>query len=384
MVERKTTAEHRQALVDGLRGASQRGELAPGDMLPTTRELARRYGLSIGTAAAELQRLIEQGVLRSVPRVGTFLVRPMTTSEGLYLLLAPAPGMPLATAPHLSRIRMGFEKRIGELGAGTITVPIDVAAERRRAGALSSVIGVFDASSTPRGRAVWDPADPAPRCRYATYVTAEMLADKDAVDTIHFDDVDGGRQAARHLLEHGHRRIAFLGLHSSPDDLGMYVWSHRRETGWVEVLTEAGTAADGLSFLPEREPAGYSDETEVAATAARRLIGRRDFTGVVCANDNAVMGLVRTLREAGVPDREWPSVVGFDDILDTQSHVVTSLRLPWEELGRTAADVLWARVNGRRRRRAQLYDVRMTIVPRMSSRPTWSHEIGGILPTEPG
>jgi DNA-binding transcriptional regulator YhcF (GntR family) len=49
----------------------ERGELAPGDRVPSTRELAREWKVAMATAAHALRALAEEGVVRAVPRVGT-------------------------------------------------------------------------------------------------------------------------------------------------------------------------------------------------------------------------------------------------------------------------------------------------------------------------
>lgn len=61
-----------------LRRRIQTGELSPGDRVPSTRALARRSGVALATAAHALRLLVNEGVLRSVPRVGTLVARPDT------------------------------------------------------------------------------------------------------------------------------------------------------------------------------------------------------------------------------------------------------------------------------------------------------------------
>jgi DNA-binding LacI/PurR family transcriptional regulator len=379
MAKREATAARRRAFLEDLRRASSRGELKPGDMLPSSRDLAEKYQLSVGTILHELRALIDEGSLRAVPRVGIFVARPISPGGGLYLLLTLDSSSPFAGAPHISRIRMGFEQRVGEFGASTITLPAEAAIERRQAGALADLVGVLDLSAAPSAVSQWPADDRVERVTFNPGVSASSLRKKDAIDTIHFDDVDGGRQAATHLIDHGHRKIAFLGLHANGPGPDLYAYSRLREAGWREALAGVGENPSDLTFLPDREPRGYDDDVRVAVEVALRLLPRPDITGVVCADDHAALGLFTALRDSDVLPERWPAVVGFEDLPEARSYVLTSLRVPWEDVGRTAADVLCDRSAGRLTGPPQLFDVRMTLVSRVSTQDAWSHRIGDVL-----
>jgi DNA-binding transcriptional regulator YhcF (GntR family) len=63
-------------IVEDLRRRVDRGELAPGDRVPSTRDLAESWRVAMATAAHALRTLAEQGYVRSVPRVGTVVADP--------------------------------------------------------------------------------------------------------------------------------------------------------------------------------------------------------------------------------------------------------------------------------------------------------------------
>jgi DNA-binding transcriptional regulator YhcF (GntR family) len=60
-----------QRIATALRHRIESGELAPGDLVPSTRELAREWDVALATAAHALQALAREGLVRGVPRVGT-------------------------------------------------------------------------------------------------------------------------------------------------------------------------------------------------------------------------------------------------------------------------------------------------------------------------
>ena len=73
---------------------------------------------------------------------------------------------------------------------------------------------------------------------------------------------------------------------------------------------------------------------------------RQRPTAIFASTDDAAIGFIRTVRDAGVRTPEDVSVVGFDD-LDYASVIeppLTTMRQPRAELGRLAAEDLLARM----------------------------------------
>jgi DNA-binding transcriptional regulator YhcF (GntR family) len=82
------------------------GELAPGDRVPSTRQLAREWGVALATATKALATLHREGLVRAQPRAGTVVARPASAPA--------ATRRPAATAPDhdLTReriVRAGIE-----------------------------------------------------------------------------------------------------------------------------------------------------------------------------------------------------------------------------------------------------------------------------------
>jgi DNA-binding transcriptional regulator YhcF (GntR family) len=65
-----------QRIASALRRRIESGQLAPGDRLPSTRMLARKWRVALATAAHALSALAAEGWVRSVPRVGTVVASP--------------------------------------------------------------------------------------------------------------------------------------------------------------------------------------------------------------------------------------------------------------------------------------------------------------------
>ncbi|PBC75377.1 TetR family transcriptional regulator [Streptomyces sp. TLI_235] len=69
-MDRTDGARYRR-IVEELRGRIARGELAPGDRVPSTREITRQWGVAMATATKVLTELRHAGLVRAVPGVGT-------------------------------------------------------------------------------------------------------------------------------------------------------------------------------------------------------------------------------------------------------------------------------------------------------------------------
>lgn len=378
MAARKETAEKKLEILRNLRRASHDGTWRAGEMLPTTRELAQKYGVSPWIVTQELQKLVEEGLLHTIPRVGTFVGRPNPTATDYYLMLQQRTSVGSET---LRQTQIGFEERVAALGGASLIMTLDAALQHQQRGELPRLSGVFDFAYSPGDETVWQTLDgvPTPTVYFIPPGTqVDVSVFQHCQNEVQFDEVDGGRQAARHLLNLGHRRIAFLALHDSNQQSNVYTWSAQREAGWRAELEEAGFSSRGLNFHPSVAPSGLphqidrNSEIAVAIQAARALVQNREISAVVAANDYAALGLFAALRDSDVPGEFWPAVVGFDDLPQVQSHVLTSLRLPWEEIGKAAVNLLWERKQGELSGPIQRRRVKMRLISRLTSRQNWS------------
>jgi LacI family transcriptional regulator len=147
--------------------------------------------------------------------------------------------------------------------------------------------------------------------------------------SVSVDDVLGGELAVRHLLDGGHRRIAFVG---GPLSIGQVADRHagaQRAAGSAELTaieTAAMTAAEGRG-------------------AGQRLLGipaAERPTAAFCANDLLALGLLQELAQRDVRVPEGLAIVGYDDIEFAEAAMVplSSIRQPRHRLGRTAAELL--------------------------------------------
>lgn len=146
------------------------------------------------------------------------------------------------------------------------------------------------------------------------------------------DDEQGGFDATQLLLDHGHRRIAFINC-SDPIPAAAL-----RLTGYVNALEERGIEPV-LEIIRNVEisPAGGYEAT------SRLLALPIPPTAIFCFNDRVAMGAYRAIGDAGLRIPEDISVVGFDDqvlIAAWLDPPLTTMALPHHAMGSWAVNHL--------------------------------------------
>jgi DNA-binding LacI/PurR family transcriptional regulator len=152
------------------------------------------------------------------------------------------------------------------------------------------------------------------------------------------DNFTGGRIAARHLIDLGRRRIAFLGHASShyPEFLERY-------RGCVQAIRDAG-----LSVLRSLQVDAINLESS-GHEAACELLGRgQRLDAIVTASDLIAIGAMRALQERGIVVPRDVAVVGFDDIpaASLASPALTTVMQDTRAAGEVLVDTLLRSIRG--------------------------------------
>ena len=145
-----------------------------------------------------------------------------------------------------------------------------------------------------------------------------------------YDNESGIHQAVAHLIDHGHRRIAFIA--GNPNDMGD---SDERYHAYLATLAAAGLEIDPrlVAFGRHSFQGGYSAMRQI-------LQSKVEFSAVQASNDVSALGAMRALREAGL-NIPWDiAIAGFDDQRDAIAQIppLTSVHTPLLEIGAQALD----------------------------------------------
>lgn len=155
--------------------------------------------------------------------------------------------------------------------------------------------------------------------------------------SIAHDDVYGARQVTRHLVELGHRRIAYLG-----NELAKRI-NRDRENGLKKEAAEASI------LIPPEYLVGLSGgEIEHGEKGMEDLLQRKEYpTAVFCFNDLMAIGALKVLHKHGLRVPEDISVAGFDNISYSAytTPALTTFDQPKRLIGAEAANMLLELVN---------------------------------------
>ena len=163
------------------------------------------------------------------------------------------------------------------------------------------------------------------------FVLIDSYVDHPGVCCVGLEDEKGGYIAAKHLLENGHRTVAFA---SPPVRPGGVV--EQRLKGYRRALEEYGVPFDpGLVFTQEIT-------VEEGKKLGRLLSERPGITGVFASADILAAGIMAGLGERGVLVPRDKSVVGFDDNYLSQLTVpaLTTVHQDAEQKGILATDMI--------------------------------------------
>ncbi len=143
---------------------------------------------------------------------------------------------------------------------------------------------------------------------------------------VEYDNRGGAFQAAAHLLAGGHRHILFLGGEGINTAL-------QRRDGFLDALR-----AHGVPFEEELEVNGPYTRASGFLRTRDALRAGLEFTAIFAGTDMVAVGAMAALREAGLSVPGDISLVAFDDVpfAADLTPALTTVRVPYEELGRTA------------------------------------------------
>lgn len=358
MATRAEMQRRKRELSDELRRMCVGGDSTPRTLLPPVRELAARFDMSRHTAMGVVEELEAEGLLHSVRGHGTFVGGRERRTIPPFLVVRDE----RAWSENERAQYSGFTEQLSRFGAHSFSLPIDVAYRLASSGALPTCSGVYASTLNYKSGDTISYAPGIP------YVGLMGHSDRTISDVVDFDNHGGGQRACYYLHEQGHSRIGYVGFHASR---GEPPWSAERASGWAEAMEALDLPSEGLLILNEHEEPG---EEVVGKEAADRFLTMAPISALVFANDMVAHSFFGHLRERGIPPSMWPACVGFDDVPTIDGQVLCSIRLPWAELGREAARVLWARVNGTLTGPTALRRLPMQLIPRLSGQSGWAHE----------
>jgi LacI family transcriptional regulator len=306
----------------------------------SVKDVAARAGVSLGTVSNVLNRpqRVSAGTRQRVEQAMAELgfvrnefarqLRMGTSSTLAYVMLD-------ATNPFFTDVAQGIE--LAAEGAGvSLFICNSNSSSTREESHLAHLMqqrvqGILLTPVDPEAESIDLVAE-----RGVPLVIVDRTRNDNRFCSVAVDDVLGGRLAVEHLVDQGHRRVAFIG---GPQSLGQV---RDRLAGAREAWAAAGLPADHLVVV-----ATEALTVAEGRGAGERLAGmpaRTRPTAAFCGNDLVALGLLQQVIGSGRSVPGDLAIVGYDDIEFAAAAAVplTSVRQPRQELGRTAAELVLA------------------------------------------
>ena len=235
--------------------------------------------------------------------------------------------------PYSSALHRAIENAAAERGMAVFAGSVDESPQRERELALALVARRVD------GLIVMPTGDDQ------SYLASEQHSGLGLVfidrpprllraDAVFSDNVGGAREAVRHLLAVGHRRIGLLS------DLAEIPTAAARRDGYLAAFAEAGVAVDPELMIGDL----HGGDAAVEATVA--LLDGPAPTALFTTQNLITIGAVRALRRRGLAHDV--ALLGFDDFLlaDLLQPAVSVIAQDPVAIGTVACEMLFARMDG--------------------------------------
>lgn len=302
----------------------------------TIRDVAKRAGVGVGTVSRvlndspDVSRETRTKVLTAINQLG---YRPSSVARSLSKgerSLAVGIIVPFFTRPAFVGRLQGIEAVLAQSQYDLILYNVET---QKKCDALflkipneRRVDGLISISLLPSKKSL-------ELFRNANMPVVLVDAAHPELFSIEIDDIDGGRQVTQHLVDLGHRDIAFIS-----DQLDSYFGSRaskKRFIGYQSVIEE-----NGLPFKPEYHRQGEYSRSAAYNLTQGLLMLDAPPTAIFATSDTLALGVIEAIRQSGLKVPEDISVVGYDDIEVAATVRLTTIHQPLYQSGVEGAEAL--------------------------------------------
>jgi LacI family transcriptional regulator len=301
----------------------------------TIKDVAKKAGVSIATVSYVVndKRFVSDPVRKKVLHAikeldyqRSDLARSLRQKKTLMIGLV----IPDNTNPYFAEIARGMEDASFDLGYNVIFCNTDGNSDKEvsyiKMLTSKGIDGITLVPSYPLDRLI-----PLLKTVRIPLVLLDRHLDELETDAVYVDNVRGGQEAVKYLLDLGHRRIACIsGPQVIPSGL------HRLE-GYQKALAEAGIPFDKSivyngNFHSKNGYEGFQELMKVKPAP----------TAIFACNDLMALGVLSAAHKAGLRIPEDLSVIGYDDVsfADDTIPPLTTMAQPKYRMGQIAAKMM--------------------------------------------
>lgn len=302
----------------------------------TIRDVAKKAGVGVGTVSRVLNRnpavreTTRLKVLAAIEEL-EFTPSPIARRLSLGKTMTVAVIAPFFVRPsYVARFR-GLDTIFADSEYDFILYNVETTARRdhyfRELARSDKVDGLIIMSLSPTDSTVESFMN-------AAIPTVLVDATHPRLSHIIIDDREGGYKATKHLIDLGHRKIAYISdhMHENPFNFQPVI---DRYSGYRQALEETN-----IPFRPEYHRQGELSR-RVAKKLATELLTLPDPpTAIFAYSDTQAFGALRAAEELEIPVPEALSIIGYDDIEIAEYLQLTTIRQQLFQSGLRGAQVL--------------------------------------------
>ena len=313
----------------------RRGRFRVGDMIPGEIRLSRQFGVGRMTVRQSLDALVKEGFIVRRRGRGTVVTSALSSREtrasniGVVIYKAA-----LQAQWAFPEIIAGIHKGLEKYRANIVLLPFDEDTPR---GPDRSFLQPLLSEKQLEGVLVT--AEELPESELAVlerngipFVLVNSFLKRAHDQSVSFDSENGIRSIVQHLVQLGHRRIAYIGILFS-----VYQTERVMLYGFLRGMREAGFAVKP-AYIKEASYLGGN----TAHLLHELLADEEPPTAIACCEDHVALKAVQAITRLGLCVPNDISVTGMNDLPLAQLAIppLTTLRAPRFELGRLAAELL--------------------------------------------
>ncbi len=350
----KLTAESKKELI----GRTLRAEIEAGKFaghFPSERALVRRFAAARETVRAALRDLEDDNLIRRCVGSGTTVTFGAVWRRTFAILL----GNGYNTNPFYTAMRSGVERALAKRGGSLFSVSsfgyresermasarefVRMCIQERMAGVFYQPLH-FLRNGERANRAVLSALDAAKIPVVLIDSDFVQPPQRSAYDLVGTDNLRIGYDLARHMIEAGAKRIAYV-TRPKPAPTSML-----RGMGVGFAVSEAGLRwrTEDMMFVrySDAETSAKHPDADVRATAKRIAADKKRPDALIVGDDYLGVVLMESLREEGlkVPDDILVAGVNGDPVSGKSDPPLTTFVQPCEEIGAAAVDLMLSRI----------------------------------------
>jgi len=336
IINKKSSIPKYFQLQTWLQDRIEQGYYSTNDKIPTESELVKLSGLSRATVRQALRNLENDGFIVRKKRVGSFVRRLKKSSNNIQTVGLLVPDIRSGYAPILARGAEdeAIKNDISLILCNTDDTPRQASyhIERLIKLSVSGVIYIPVAATDKKNLQVID------RLKKANIpiVLADRGIQDSNLDFVTTNNFEGSRQITQHLIDKGHKHIAFLSNK-------LYSTEKLRYSGFISKIKDEGLTIDKRITILDKSAFNVNNYLN---HAHQILKNRKKFTAVYAGHDRIALLFYTAAKKLGLSVPEDFSIVGYDNMpLTTVS--LTTMHQPIYEMGQESIKLIISRMENK-------------------------------------